>query len=256
MSSIRLTLHQFRFAQKIFWRNPASVFFTVALPLIFLLIFSAIFGSGELEELGGLSTTTYYIPAILTLAVVGATAVSVAISLVADRESGRLKRGRSTPLPSWVFFSGRIGNGIVVSLLMLVVITTIGAIAYGVEVPWERAPAVLVTLAVGAAAFSLLGIALTAICPNEDAAPAVTNVVTLPLYFLSGVFIPETEIPDGILRIADIFPIRHFFEAFYAAYVGNGGAGFEPLDLLIVAAWGLGGLLLAIRFFRWTPRAS
>ena len=256
MSSLRLTVHQFRFAQKIFWRNPASVFFTVALPLIFLVIFSGIFGDDDLEELGGIATTTYYIPAILTLAVVGATAVSVAISLVADRESGRLKRGRSTPLPSWVFFAGRIGNGVVVSLMMLVVITALGAVAYGVEIPWERTPAILVTLAIGAAAFSLLGIAVTAICPNEDAAPAVTNVVTLPLYFLSGVFIPETEIPEGVLKIADIFPIRHFFEAFFSAFVGNGGAGFEPVHLLIVAAWGLAGLLLAVRFFRWTPRAS
>ena len=68
-------------------------------------------------------------------------------------------------------------------------------------------------------------------------------------------FIPETEIPDGVLHVADLFPIRHFFEAFFAAWTRRPrGAGFEWGDLAIVAAWGALGLVLAIRFFRWTPR--
>ena len=101
---------------------------------------------------------------------------------------------------------------------MLVVVPAIGRLLYDVEIPWEHLPAVLVTLAIGAASFCCLGIALTAVIPSEDAAPAITNVAVLPLYFLSGVFIPETEIPDGVLQFADLFPIRHFFEAFFAAW--------------------------------------
>ena len=75
----RASLHQFRFDQKIFWRNPASVFFTVMLPVIFLLIFATIFGNDAIEELGGVKTTTYYVPAIISLAVVSATMQSLAI---------------------------------------------------------------------------------------------------------------------------------------------------------------------------------
>ncbi len=86
----------------------------------------------------------------------------------------------------------------------------------------------LVTLAVGAASFCCLGVALTAAIPSEDAAAPITNVAVLPLYFLSGVFIPESEIPDGVLKVADLFPIRHFFEAFFSAYYPTTtGAGFE-----------------------------
>jgi ABC-2 type transport system permease protein len=251
----RLVAHQFRFDQKIFWRNPASVFFTVLLPVLFLVIFNLIFGNETIEELGGIKTSTYYIPAIITLAIVSATAQSLAISLTVSRENGILKRLRGTPLPSWVFFAGRIGNALVISVLMLAFLTALGRIAYGVEIPWERTPAVLVTLAVGAAAFCSLGIALTALIPSEDAAAPVTNVTLLPLYFLSGVFIPESEIPDGVLHFADAFPIRHFFEAFFTAYAPTtSGPGFEWGHLALVAAWGLAGLVLAIRFFRWAPR--
>jgi len=174
-----------------------------------------------------------------------------------DREFGILKRGRGTPLPDWVFFAGRIGNALVVSLLMLVLLAAIGRIAYGVDIPWDRAPAVLVTLAVGAAAFCCLGLALTGFIPSQSAAAPITNIAIFPLYFLSGVFIPESEIPTGVLHIADVFPVRHFFTAFFDAWVGSGGgAGFEWSDLAVVAAWGIAGFLIGMRFFRWTPQAA
>ena len=257
MSGVALALHQFRYDQKSFWRNPAAVFFTVAFPLMFLLIFELIFGDDTLEQLGNLKTDVYYVPAILTLAVVSATMQSVAIRLTTERENGILKRGRGTPMPPWVFFAGRIGNALVISLLMLIIVPAIGRLLYGVSIPWEHLPAVLVTLAIGAASFCALGVALTAIIPSEEAAPAITNVVIFPLYFLSGVLIPQTEIPDAVLNVADIFPIRHFFEAFFAAWnPQTAGAGFEWGQLAVVAAWGVVGLLLAIRFFRWTPRGG
>jgi ABC-2 type transport system permease protein len=257
MSAAALVLHQFRYDQKTFWRNPASVFFTVMLPIIFLFIFATIFGNDEIEELGGVKTTTYYVPAILTLAVISATMVSPAISITGDRETGVLKRVRGTPLPSWVFIAGRVGNALVISVLMAVIVTLLGRIVYGVSIPGETLPAVLVTLVVGAASFACLGFAMTVAIPSEEAAPAVTNAIALPLYFMSGIFIPESEIPDGVLNVADAFPFRHFFEAFFNAFdPATTGIGFEWGNLAIVAAWGIAGLVVAALFFRWTPRAS
>jgi ABC-2 type transport system permease protein len=256
MSAVALAAHQFRFDQKTFWRNPASVFFTVLLPVIFLLIFATIFGNDRIDELGGVKTTTYYVPAIISLAVVSATFQSLAISLTVDREHGLLKRSRGTPLPGWVFIAGRIGNSVVVSVLMLALLAALGRVIYSVQIPWDRLPAVLVTLTIGAGAFCCLGIAITAAIPSEDAAAPITNVAVLPLYFLSGVFIPESEIPSGVLHVADAFPIRHFFEAFFTAWdPATVGAGFEWGHLAVVAAWGVAGLLIALRTFSWTPHA-
>jgi ABC-2 type transport system permease protein len=256
MSAAVLAVHQFRFDQKVFWRNPASVFFTVMLPLIFLFIFATIFGNETIEERGGIKTTTYYVPAIISLAVISATTQSLAINLTQDRERGLLKRIRGTPLPTPFFVAGRVGNSLVVSVLMVILVAVIGRIVYDVSIPGaEKIPAVLVTLAVGAFAFSCLGFALTAIIPSEDASAPVANAVILPLYFISGVFIPDSEIPSGVLQVADVFPVRHFFEAFFAAWDPNTtGAGFEWGDLAVVAAWGVFGLLVALRFFRWEPR--
>ncbi len=257
MSAAAVILHQFRFEQKVFWRNPAAVFFTVMFPVIFLLIFSSLFGSEPIEELGGIETTVYYVPGIVTLAVVSATLVNVAMRMVEMRESGRLKRVRGTPLPTWAYVSSRIGNALVVSVLMVVLITAISHVFYDVPIPTNTIPAILVTLLVGTFAFCSLGLALSTVIPSEEAAPPITNFTVLPLYFLSGVFIPENEIPEGVLDVAAIFPIRHFFQALLTAFdPATTGAGFEWGHLAVVAAWGIAGMVLAVRFFRWAPKGG
>ena len=122
--------------------------------------------------------------------------------------------------------------------------------------PWDRLPAILLTLVVGAASFCCLGIALTAAIPSQDAAAPIVNALLLPLYFLSGVFIPEDQLPSGVIHFADLFPIRHFFDAFFDAYVPAGGSSVSWDNLAVVAIWGVAGALLAVRFFRWTPRGG
>lgn len=258
MNGLALVAHQFRYDQRVFWRNPASVIFTVGFPVVFLLILATVFGGKTVDVRvpGGIETTRYYVPAIIALSVISATMQSLAMSLVIAREDGRLKRGRGTPMPPWVFIAGRVGNSIVVALMMLVLIAVLGRVLYGVPVPWGELPAVLVTLVVGAAAFCCLGIALTAAIPSQDAAAPIVNGLLLPLYFLSGIFIPDDQLPGGVIHFADAFPIRHFFEAFLTAYVPAGGSGFAWGSLAVVAAWGLAGLLLAVRYFRWTPRGG
>jgi len=256
MSALGLVGHQFRYDQKAFWRNPAAVFFTVMFPVVVFLILAVVFDGTTVEVRGGIEATTYYVPAIMSLAVISATMQTLAMTLVIAREDGRLKRGRGTPMPAWVFIAGRIGNSIVVTVLMLAVLAGIGGLLYSVPFPWERLPEMLITLAIGAASFCCLGIALTAAIPSQDAAAAIVNALLLPLYFLSGIFIPEDELPGGVISFANHFPVRPFFEAFFQAYVPGTGAAIAWHELLVVGIWGVAGLLLAIRFFRWTPRSG
>jgi ABC-2 type transport system permease protein len=254
VSALALVAHQFRYDQKAFWRNPAAVFFTVMFPVVVFLILAVVFDGSTVKVDGGVEATTYYVPAIMSLAIISATMQTLAMTLVIAREDGRLKRGRGTPMPAWVFIAGRIGNSIVVALLMMALLGLIGGVLYSVSFPWGQLPELLLTLAIGAASFSCLGIALTAAIPSQDAAAAIVNALLLPLYFLSGIFIPEDELPGGVIDFANHFPVRPFFEAFFAVYVPGGGNGIAWHELGIVVIWGIAGLLLAIRFFRWTPR--
>ena len=247
--------HEFRYCQKVFWRNPGSVFFTVLFPVLLLVIFSLIFGDDRIETLDGIDADRYYVPAIVTLAVISATFTSLAMNLTIAREEGLLERGRGTPQPAWVFIAGRVGNSVVVSVLMVVVVTLVGLVLFGAPIPWGSVGLVAVALVAGAASFSTLGIAITAIIPSREAAPALVNLIVLPLYFLSGIFIPESEIPGGVLDVASVFPVRAFFEVMLDGYVPEAdGSGFPWASLAVLVAWGLLGLVLSLRFFRWTPR--
>ncbi|HYX78554.1 MAG TPA: ABC transporter permease [Solirubrobacterales bacterium] len=253
MTRAALVLHQFRYDRRVFWRNPISVGFTVMFPVIFLVSVGVIVKGQTIHAAGGIGATTYIVAAAICVAIVSATAINLAMSLTILREAGILKRLRGTPLPSWAFVAGRIGNAIVIALLMLVLVTAVGRSLFAVPVPWSHLPALVISLIVGSASFCALGIALTAIIPSREAAPAITNLIALPLYVLS--FIPASEIPKGVLHVADSLPVRPLFDALLTGFdPATSGAGFEPGDLAVVAAWGLAGLLLAMRHFRWEPR--
>ncbi|HVE74962.1 MAG TPA: ABC transporter permease [Mycobacteriales bacterium] len=256
MTGLRLVLHQLRYDQKTFWRDPAAVGFTVALPLIFLFVFVTIFGNESTTVNGHkISGATYYVPGIVTIGLVSASFLNLAISMTVLRERGALKRVRSTPLPAWVFMAGRMGTAVVVSLFLTTLLVALGRLVYGVEVPGSTMVGALLAVLVGTLALCTLGLALTAVIPSQDAAPPITNVIVLPLYFFSGLFVPTAEIPEWMQTIANIFPIKPLFEAVLLAFdPATTGLGIAGKELIVVAAWGMAGLLIALRFFRWTPR--
>jgi len=190
-----------------------------------------------------------------SFAVISACYTNIAISVSFQRDTGVLKRTNGTPLPSAVFLGARMLHALVVAVLLVAITIAFGRAFYSADVPTGATLLRFgVMLLVGAAAFCALGMAVTAIIPNGDAAPAIVNATILPLLFLSGIFIPlGSNAPSWILWIAKIFPVRHFANGMQAGFIGT---AFHWNDLLIVAAWGLGGLLLATRFFSWEPRGG
>jgi ABC-2 type transport system permease protein len=251
-----LALHQYRYDQRQFWREPASVFFTVVLPLIFLFLFASIFGNEPVRgPAGEISFATYYVPGILTLSLVSATFVNLSITLTILRERGELKRLRATPIPVWIVIAGRTLTALGVTAVMVVVLVAIGALAYDVEIPGGTLPGALLTLVVGVGALSALGFAFTAAIPSENAAAPMANAIVLPLYFISGIFVPEDQLPDAMQTIGAVFPVQPLFDALLIAFDPfTSGVGFAWADLAVVAAWGVGGALVALARFRWVPR--
>jgi ABC-2 type transport system permease protein len=142
-----------------------------------------------------------------------------------------------------------------VAALLVVIITAVGKLAYGVDVPTNTMPSLIVTVAVGSGAFCALGLALTCVIPNADAAPAIANATILPLLFVSNVFFHLNQTPVWLAYAGDVFPVKPFALALeYAFNPYVQGAGFKWAHLALVAAWGIGGGLVALKFFSWEPR--
>jgi len=253
---------QVRFINKAFWRNPANAFFTFAFPLMFLVIFTALFGNEEQCPPGlatcpkgaEISVSTLYVPAIAVFSIITATYTNLAINVSFSRDQGVLKRIIGSPMPGWTYLAARIFHALLVTILLVSIVVAFGALFYDADLPTRTLPAFVTTVVVGAVTFAALGLALTAAIPNADAAPPIVNASILPLLFLSGIFIPLPAGNPWYVQVAKFFPVYHFAQAANSAYFSAEGSGFEPWHLLIMGAWGVGGVIAAVLFFSWEPR--
>jgi ABC-2 type transport system permease protein len=256
LNDFQRALKQIDYTNKAFIRSPIAAFFTLVFPLMFLVIFSVIFGNGQMEVAKGvtISVATFYVPAIASFSVITACYTNIAISLSIARDAGGLKRIRGSPLPVWAYMFARIAHAVLIALLLVAICAAFGAVFYHATLPTRTLASFLLTLVVGAAAFSALGVAVTTLIPNADAAPAIVNASVLPLLFISNVFIPLQHPPAWLDFVSKVFPIRHFSDSMVGSFFQLSGSGFYTNDLLVLGAWGVVGLAVAIRFFTWEPR--
>jgi ABC-2 type transport system permease protein len=257
MNTLTLSLRQARFELKAFFRNPAAAFFTFVFPLMFLVIFNMVFGDADIDAPSGdgkIDVSTFYVPGIIAVSVIGACYVNMAMGIALARDRGVLKRVHGTPLPPLAYFAGRILMAIVVSVMLVILILVIGILAYGVEIQMEKMPAMVLALVVGAGAFCALGMAMACLVPNADAAPAIVQASILPLQFISNVYIPAEHAPEWVKTVAAIFPIVHFADALHAAFDPfASGSGLSGVDVLVVAVWGVAAVVFAMKKFTWEP---
>jgi ABC-2 type transport system permease protein len=246
--------HQTRYDLLTFARNRQARFFTVLLPVIFLVIFASVFGNQTIGP-GGVKASTYYVPGIAALAVLTASFSNLVISITAQRELGVLKRRRVTPVPAGVLVTGRALTALVVSFAVTAVVVAVGSIVYGVHLSSSGAAPLVLGVVVGSLAFACLGYAISSAIDSAEAAQPVTLAITLPLSFISGVYIPSPRLPETLQHVAEAFPLQHLVAVLGHGFLpGTGGVAWG--DLAILAAWGLAGLAVALTRFRWVPAAS
>jgi ABC-2 type transport system permease protein len=189
--------------------------------------------------------------------VIAGSFVNLVISITAQREAGVLKRRRSTPVPAWVLIAGRALTAIVVALGVMTVLLLIGRFAYGVRLPAGTLPGVVVTAVVGAVAFCCLGYALSTAIHSADAAQPMVQAIMLPLYFISGVFIPNVNLPNWLQHVAEVFPVQHLADGLHHAFdPATHGSGIVWSDLGVLALWAAAGLAIALTRFTWTPATA
>jgi ABC-2 type transport system permease protein len=251
---LQLALRQVRYEQRAFWRNRTAAFFTVLFPVMFLVVFASLNGNQRVVS-GGVKVpfVTLFVPGILAYGIVGTTFSNLAISVASLRQAGVLKRIQGTPLPRWAYLGGLIGSACVTTLAFSVVVLFIGRVAYGVRPRLATAPALVLMIVLGTAAMSGLGLAISSVIPNRDAAPAVTNAIVLPLSFFSGVWFPTDNAPRVLRVIADAFPLQPLAHGLQHAFLGRTAApGLTLFDTGRLAAWMVVGTVAAIGWFRWT----
>ncbi len=253
----RLVWVSMRSQNRTFWRNPVPVFFTLGLPLIMLVLFGSLFSWDIDVGFGPIPAAQFYAPALAAFTAANAALSNVGITLAFQRQFGLLKRIKGTPLPPSAFLGGTVVSSVWIALLGTLIMFLAGVLFFDVGIAAAKIPAAALSFAVGTAAFAGLGLALAALSPSGNTAPAVANAVILPMAFVSNVFVPAEDPPDWLRILGDVLPLKHFSSAFSAAFHPAVAApAWRGTDLAIMVAWGAGGALVAWRFFDWMPRVA
>jgi ABC-2 type transport system permease protein len=246
VSGAALAWEQYRIERKLFWRNPSAAFFSFILPLTLLLLVASVFADDP-DELDVL------IPGVAGMSVMATTFNAMAYNLTFLREQGILKRLRGTPMPTGAYFAGFLGNAVVNAFFQVGIVIVVGHLLYDVDWPKDWLELVVFT-AVGVVTFGSLGIALSHVIPNFDSTSAYVNALFLPAIMISGVFYSSDSLPAGLAAVAEVLPLKHVIDGYSDAIVDGHGLSHELGALAVLAAWGVVGVTLAVRGFRWESR--
>jgi ABC-2 type transport system permease protein len=255
---VSLVVAQTRYQIVTFVRIPVAVFFTLGLPLVMLVLFNALFGSGTFStDEGEISAQQFYTGGLAAFTAVSATFTNLANMVPLRRDEGVLKRWRGTPLPTWIYLAGFVLSAILIALVGVVLMLGLGVTVYDLRIEAAKMPAAVATFIVGVGAFAALGMALAAVVTSASSASAAANAIILPMAFVSNIFIQVDDAPAWITTIGDIFPLKHFAEAFqdcFTPFVEPPAINWAGLGY--IALWGVAGMAIALTRFTWEPSGS
>jgi ABC-2 type transport system permease protein len=245
-----LVLHELRAQQLLFWRNREAAFFSFLFPIILLVLLGSVYGDDEIEGVRG---STYLLAGLIGYGVAAAAFASLAITLVVRREAGLLKRVRGTPLSPGVYLSAVIVSVVIVIALQAAAQVLIGRLL--LDADWPASPgSFMAVLAIGAAAFAALGIAITTVVRTAEGSSAVVNAIYLPMAFISGAFFSPQELPRFLEAISEVLPLTYLLRLIRSTFIEGDVLSSSPGAVLAVVIWGCAGLAVALRMFRWEPR--
>jgi ABC-2 type transport system permease protein len=260
-SPVRVGLSRGALELKAFFREREAVVFTVAMPVILLLIFGTIF-EGEIDQTG-VDFRQYFAAGIIASGIMSTTFVSLGVAIAQERDDGTLKRLYGTPMPKSAYFIGKTISALVLSLLETVVLFVLGHLMFGLKPPStpERWLTFAWVFVAGVTVCTLLGIAVSSVPRSGRSAAAVLNVPYLVLQFISGVYLPFGELPSGVQQAGALFPLKWVSQGLRSALLPDALLPAEPAHAwehgrtgLVLAAWAVAGLALCLTTFRWKRR--
>lgn len=246
-----------------FFRQRESVVFTLAFPVLLLVLFAAIFGGQNVAK--GVPFTQYFLAGMIAAGLMSSSFQSLAIQIPIERDDGLLKRLRGTPTPKAAYFLGKVVLVLGIALISTVIMLIIGMIAYGISLPpdighWAVFFGILI---LSVAACTLLGIAFSSLPRNGSSAPAMVTPIALILQFISGVFLPFTTLPHWLQQVGAIFPLKWMAQGLRYSFLPDRAKMAEAAHeweigkaFLFIGLWAIVGLVLCLLTFRWRSKAD
>ena len=227
-------------------RMPAYAIPAITFPVMFYLLFGVLFGGGRAA--GSTTVATYMLATYGTFGVIGCALFGFGVGVAVERGQGWMTLKRATPMPPLAYFVAKLAMAALFGAIIVLLLSIVGVTLGGVSLPLAAWVRLVVTLIVGTIPFSALGLALGYLT-GPNSAPAIVNLVYLPLSFASGLWIPIEILPSFMKSIAPALPPYHLAQLALAS-VGAGRGGPAWAHLAALAGFTFIGLALAVVAYR------
>jgi ABC-2 type transport system permease protein len=248
---MRIFIHELRGELQLYRRSRELAFFTFMLPIIFFVLLGSVYGDND--RIDGYRGADYLLTGMIGYGVAATAFAGLAIVLVIRREYGVLKRLRATPLPAPAYIAAVLLTTLIAFAVEAACLIALGMLLFDASFP-KSLGSLVVALLLGGATFAALGVAITGFIRRAEGASAVINAIYLPVSFISGAFFSQQHFPEVLQKVADVLPLTYFIDLVGALMLDGVQIWNRPTDVAVIAAWGVAGTLLALRYFRWVPR--
>ena len=243
-------------------RNRTATFFNLIFPMLLFVFFGYIFNNGGLNVTGtassangGIKEALWLLPGIIAIGI-ATNGIFGSIPMVLLRESGVFRRIQATPMPVSQYLLARIVIQLVIVVIQVVLAIIIGAIVFQVHPDGGGWYLDVAFILVGAIVFITLGQFIAAVSPRLETANIISQLINLPLIFLSNIYLPFAILPDAVQKVGRVLPGFLMVDILRPAMIVGNVAQGNTLNNPLVDVAGLGiyfivALILSARFFRW-----
>ncbi|GLX22139.1 MULTISPECIES: ABC transporter permease [Streptomyces] len=235
-------------------RDKATLFFTFAFPLLFLVVFGLIFSGQDVEQ-SGRPYISYIAPGVMSWGVANAAVFGIAFTLMQWRRDDLLRLIRLSPTPLTTVLASRYVLALVVGVVQAAVFVAVAMLpGFGLELD-GRWPLVLPALVLGITAFMAIGVIVGNYARTPEAVAAIANCMMVPMAFLSGSFLPLDMMPSWLRTVSRVLPLRYLNDAASGALTGSGSLAAIGVGCAALAGFALLFGAIGLKTFRWSDQS-
>ena len=214
-------------------RNPFVLVVSLVQPIIFLVLFTQVFGGVATAALDGISYETYLVPAIVIQVALVAAATS-GIGLVNDIENGMFEKTLVSPMNRTAIFLGKTLAELVRIVVQVLIVLGLGVmLGANVATGIPGAIGIVAICVLFSVWFTAFSNVLAVVTRDEESTIIGANLLQLPLLFVSSAFLPLEALPDWIQTVAAYNPITYGVDAARAVMLGE-----DTMTVVEVTAFG------------------
>ena len=246
---MKMLISQTAMQTRLFLRRKDELFWTLAFPILFILLFGAIYGNSKWEGMS-IRSIDYLLPGIIVMGAMMTGIMRTSLGLVQEREQGVYRRLALTPLNRQTLIGSQLLQHYIVIIVQTILLIAIGAIAFNTKLTGNLFLFWLV-LSIGALCFMSIGFALSGLIKTVRSATPINNITYFSLMFLGGIFFPNSLLPTWLGNAARVLPSTQMGDALRAVVYNGAGIGDIWQKILIMAGWIAACSIISIKFFRW-----